>query len=849
LITTRPSQLRGALPRSRLRSLTEFHAVDGTPKHIVLYTDDPEFGGVAHYNHSLLLALVSAGFRVTCVQPYSECSLVQAQRKAGVKHVWIGYDAKNDFTRSITDAVDAERVLCGLSPDLLYFSDCCPLSSLAAKHVAITQGLPFVIIVHFAASYLAEKFKNCLGVMAKQHAYARAVIAVSIDNLNLLRSAFGTPSEKGRVIHNGRPSSYFEMPAPETRSGIRAKLGIPADAVVCFSAARMTAIKGFQHVLDAAVLLRSSAVWPQLHFVWAGDGELKPELEKLIAQLGMADRFHLLGHRSDVCDLYAAADLFVLPSHFEGMPLTIMEAMARGLPVIASAVSGIPEELGDTGWLIPDPSTSPRQAVQSLAQAIEQWTLDPELRREKGRQGQARARELFREERMLTLTLGLIADVLRDISENPSVRIETGGGGPAQPPLRAALQKHLLADPTGRPASRSDLLLALETQIRAAVPQNTLVASESYQAKSPVCMIVFNRADHTKRVFEAVRNARPSQLLLIADGARDGRAQEPGLCEEVRRIVTQVDWPCEVMTNFATKNLGCTRRVVSGLNWVFEQVERCIILEDDCLPSPDFFRFCDEMLERHANDDRVRCVSGNNFQFGLPRSDGDYFFTHNILIWGWATWRRAWKKYDLAMRQWPSLRTTRFLFARFGDPKTCNYWARAFDAAYSGRTAWDYPWTFSCWADGGVGISPAVELIENIGFDHQATGNIANVHPIFISLFAKLPLGRLPEIIRDPSQKTPDPKAAAFTQRFHYEQDWPLLRREMATAFLGMSDTIWADYLRRNGSEIPRQLVGSDMRYLPTTDIDKPILARIHNALIGKSPRLTEKIAASLYAA
>jgi glycosyltransferase involved in cell wall biosynthesis len=821
-----------------------------TPKHIVLYTDDPEFGGVAHYNHGLLLALVTAGYRVTCVQPFSDGPMVRAQRAVGVSHIWIGYDAKNDFTRSITDAADAHRVLRPLNPDLIYFSDCCPVSSIAAKHVAITQGWPYAIIVHFAAKYLAEKFKNCLGVIAKQHQQARALIAVSRENLELLRRDFGTPTENGLVIHNGRPAVYFEEPAPELRVKIRSEWGVPADAVVCLSAARITAIKGFQHVLEAAFLLMKSPAWPKLHFVWAGEGELKPELAKLIEQAGLTERFHLLGHRNDVCDIYAAADIFALPSHFEGMPLTIMEAMARGLPVVASMVSGIPEELGNTGWLIPDPNASPSQTVQSLAQAVEAWVLDPCARREKGRQGRERARQMFREELMLSRTLAVIGDVLRDAAENPPVRNQIATEVTAQPPLRVALQKHLLPRAGANPVSRTEIVSALEKQLRTAAPQATNTAgSDVYQAKSPVCMIVFNRTNHTRRVFEAVRKARPPQLLLIADGARDSRPQEPGLCEEVRRIVMQVDWPCEVMTNFATKNLGCTKRVVSGLNWVFEQVERCIILEDDCLPSPDFFRFCDEMLERHANDERVRCVSGNNFQFGLPRSDGDYFFTHNILIWGWATWRRAWKKYDLAMRQWPSLRATRFLFARFGDPKTCNYWARAFDAAYSGRTAWDYPWTFSCWTDGGIGISPAVELIENIGFDHQATGNIANVHPIFIQLFATLPFGRLPAVIRDPSNKNPESKTAAFTQRFHYEQDWPLLRREMAQAFLAMNDAVLSDYLGRNGCEIASQLLKSGLNGLPVSDLDRPIVARLEAALGGTSPRLAEKVAASLYVA
>ena len=167
-----------------------------TPKHIALYTDDPEFGGVAQYNHSVLLALVAQGHRVTCVQPRSESPLVKAQQAAGVQHEWIGFDAQKEFTRSITDLADAGRIFDKVDPDFILFSDCCPVSNIAARHVAVTRGIPYIVVVNFVAKYLAEKFKGCLGVLAKQYAYAQAVVAVSQENLDLLRNHFGTRAEK-----------------------------------------------------------------------------------------------------------------------------------------------------------------------------------------------------------------------------------------------------------------------------------------------------------------------------------------------------------------------------------------------------------------------------------------------------------------------------------------------------------------------------------------------------------------------------------------------------------------------------------------------------------------------------
>jgi glycosyltransferase involved in cell wall biosynthesis len=820
----------------------------GGPKHIAIYTDDPELGGVAHYNHNVLLALAAQGYRVTCIQAPSQSPLVKQQQAAGIKHEWISYDAKKDFTRSITDVVDAETVLRRVNPDLLFFSDCCPVSNVAAKHVAIQRGIPYLIVVHFAAPYLAQNFAKCLGVMAKQHAQAQALTSVSHENLDLLERRFGTPAGKGFVIYNGRPEQYFAPVAAESRAKLRAELSIPPNGVVCFSAARLTAIKGFQYIVAAATVLKGTPAWKNLYFVWAGDGEMRAEMEQQIAAHGMKDHFRVLGHRWDVCDLYGMADIFALPSQFEGMPLTVMEAMARRVPVIASAVSGIPEELGDTGYLIADPTTNVEGTVRGLAEALLAWSANPSARRTAAEKGHQRAQSLFREELMLSRITGVVGEVLKGIAEKKPQPLSHLAVPRPRGPLWELVNQRLASSTTnshaqanGSLADRLEHVLAQNAPLKpAAVPD--------YQAKSPVCMLVFNRPNHTARVFEAVKKARPPYLLLVADGPRASRPADAQLCAEVRHIVTQVDWPCEVKTNFAPENLGPTARIASGLSWAFDQVDRAIILEDDCLPSPDFFRFCDEMLERYKDEPKVRCVTGNNFQFGLPRGNGSYFFTPNILIWGWATWRRAWKDYDVAMKDWPKLRGTNFLQKRLGDAKASAYWARAFDVAHAGRTAWDFPWTFSCWAKDGIGISPAVDLIENIGFDQQATGNINNVNPIFINLYAKLPVRPLDAELKPPSDSKPDLKAAAFNQRFHYEQDFTLFRRDMAAAYSAMSDDDFKRYLSRNSVAVPMSIMRSGLASLPLLEDDKPIVQRLEQALGKSTIRPQDLVAAALYA-
>ncbi len=377
-------------------------------KTIAIYTDDAEFGGVAQYNHQLLLSLFNQGYQVTCIQPHSSSPLYQAQSAAGITHEWIEYNPSVDFTRSITDVTSADQIFARVEPDLIIFSDCCPLSNIAARHAAIQRKIPYIVVVNFVAKYLAGKFKACLGVLAKQHAAAKAVIAVSQENLELLHKHFGTPPGVGIVIHYGRPARFFEKPSIATRHALRQEMNIPDNGIVCLSAARLTPIKGFQYILGAAALLKETAIWPHLFFVWAGDGELKGELQRQIDALGMAERFRLLGQRWDVCELLESADMFLLPSHFEGMPLAIMEAMARRVFVVASAVSGIPEELGDTGYLLESPEVNPTGTIQGLANAIQQWGSDEQGRKAMCEKSFARASAMFHEELMLERTLIIV---------------------------------------------------------------------------------------------------------------------------------------------------------------------------------------------------------------------------------------------------------------------------------------------------------------------------------------------------------------------------------------------------------------------------------------------------------
>jgi hypothetical protein len=237
---------------------------------------------------------------------------------------------------------------------------------------------------------------------------------------------------------------------------------------------------------------------------------------------------------------------------------------------------------------------------------------------------------------------------------------------------------------------------------------------------TPVVFLVFNRPDLTERVFRRIAEAKPQTLLLVADGPRSEK--EVKICTQVREIIDRVDWDCRVLKNFSDTNLGCKRRVASGLDWAFDQVSEAIILEDDCLPSPSFFYFCQTLLERYRDDERIFMIGGNNFQFGINRTEDSYYFSRYAEIWGWATWRRAWQCYDVTMMSWPAFKAAGGMRWAFEHPAEQQYWERYFQETYEGKIdTWDYIWFYTCLSQSGLSILPNINLVSNLGFGPNAT--------------------------------------------------------------------------------------------------------------------------------
>jgi hypothetical protein len=223
-------------------------------------------------------------------------------------------------------------------------------------------------------------------------------------------------------------------------------------------------------------------------------------------------------------------------------------------------------------------------------------------------------------------------------------------------------------------------------------------------------------------------------------------------------VIDQIDWPCRVETSFAEANLGCMRRVSSGLDWVFDQVEEAIILEDDCLPASSFFKFCGELLERYRAEPLIAQIGGVNFQFGRQRGEASYFFSHYNHVWGWATWRRAWVSNDNSMRDWPAWRESGGLAGVMPGPAEVRYWTEVLDHVAAGKIdSWACRWSLSCWRQGLLTVLPNVNLVSNLGFGPAAT------HTTEESRFAKIPLGEMHFPLRHPSAIAADRVADAYT--------------------------------------------------------------------------------------
>ena len=250
----------------------------------------------------------------------------------------------------------------------------------------------------------------------------------------------------------------------------------------------------------------------------------------------------------------------------------------------------------------------------------------------------------------------------------------------------------------------------------------------------PVLVLAYRRPDLVTEVMRAVAQAKPAKLFLACDGPHHDRPDEVQLVAETRAAMErEIFWECEVQTRYLESNQGCRRGVEGALSWFFDHVEEGIILEDDCIPHPDFFGFCAELLDRYRDDGRIMHISGDGaLRHPATAPNASYVFSSEALVWGWATWRRAWRRYDSELVLWTQMRSDpeRSLQV-FGNRRAKEWWSQVLDRLLlEGRPdSWAYRWSFSVMANEGLCIIPAVNLVSNVGFRSDSTHTFNTMSP------------------------------------------------------------------------------------------------------------------------
>lgn len=264
--------------------------------------------------------------------------------------------------------------------------------------------------------------------------------------------------------------------------------------------------------------------------------------------------------------------------------------------------------------------------------------------------------------------------------------------------------------------------------------------------KTPVVLTVFNKPEQVAKVFEVIRSVKPDKLFIISDAPRKDRPEEAEKCAIAREIVDRVDWDCRVFKKYSEVNMGAGLCLSQGISWVFEQVDEAIFLEHDCLPDPSFFKFCEELLEKYREDERIMMICGMNLLDRWKSDVQSYHFSYYTTAWGWASWKRAWRYYDYNMKLWENPKVKKIVKNVIGFDRLYFKRAKYFDAVCAGKIdTWDFQWSFARFVQSGLSIIPAVNLVVNIGFTEEAENTKDSQ-----SIEARLPLHSISFPLEEP---------------------------------------------------------------------------------------------------
>jgi len=378
---------------------------------VAMITSARSHVGVGQCNAAILAALLEAGYRAVCAQSQEDTPLQRRLLALGAEYHWLDYDPDADPRRFAGDVDAMQKLIKRIGPDLVYISNSHPQYGYAGIEAALSLSIPTVIREDVVAAHLLPKLEPRLSDMRSHYQNAAAVIAVSNQNLDLLRRHFRLAGDIGQVIPSNAADAFFEPVDRARRRRLRAGWGIAEGAIVCFTTAKLEAIKGYRIQLAAIEKLMQMPVWARLHFVWAGAGKMGAEISERLGQMAATDHVTLTGHVWNVAELLDAADIFLLPSLAEGMPRAIVEAMAKGVPVIATDAGGNGEALAGCGQIL-KPFKDMESAAADLAAAIAAWAADGAARKAAGIAGRTRARTHHKEGMVMDQHIAVVRNIL-----------------------------------------------------------------------------------------------------------------------------------------------------------------------------------------------------------------------------------------------------------------------------------------------------------------------------------------------------------------------------------------------------------------------------------------------------
>tara|TARA_B100000886_G_scaffold219394_2_gene152345 strand:+ start:20122 stop:21087 length:966 start_codon:yes stop_codon:yes gene_type:complete len=268
------------------------------------------------------------------------------------------------------------------------------------------------------------------------------------------------------------------------------------------------------------------------------------------------------------------------------------------------------------------------------------------------------------------------------------------------------------------------------------------------QYKTPILLIIWKRPKATYKLLQVLKKQKPLKVYIACDGPKKNDLDNLNKVKITRDLIKrEIDWNTSIKTLYSEENLGCKYGVSKAINWFFQNENEGIILEDDCIPHPDFFEYCEILLEKFREDERIWCISGSN-HVGKKIGNESYFFSRYNHCWGWASWKRCWKHYDPEMSLWPKYFSSKLLKTNFPNKKEYYYWKSFFSKFYNRGCdyTWDYQWLFCSLINSGLSVIPNTNLIDNIGFDSDATHTKIGKSPIKVNNIKAGKSGVLPII-------------------------------------------------------------------------------------------------------